>query len=406
MIKTIVTIVLVPLLAIFASEAWAMGAHFRCKTSPADPRRTMRAVRYHEHGEARKVLKVEKVARPQHPPAPGTVLIKVAAAALNPVDFKMRRNDQPSLLIPKPFIPGYDVAGIVTSVGKGVTRFSPGDRVYGMLPILGGRWGSLAEFVAADASILAKAPTSIPLAHAAALPLVALTVQQVVDQARHAANVAAEDDQHVEHLHGPPTFTRRRKFLVHAASGGVGSLAVQYARHVLKFDEVLATCSEANAEFVRSLGASTTIDYKTTPFEDVAKGVDVAIDPMAWSYMERALANASGGGGVMRPGGAYCHILSSDWASNAREANPLIAFEGAALKWASAARAFLQPSTVRVHSSAVAPDGAGLERIARYVDAGLLKPVVDREYEGLDQAVDAFEYLEAGHAKGKVIVRL
>ena len=70
-----------------------------------------------------------------------------------------------------------------------------------------------------------------------------------------------------------------------------------------------------------------------------ARGVDVAIDPMAWSYMERTLANAtSAGGGVMRPGGAYCHILSSDWATNAREANPLIAFEGAALKWASAAR--------------------------------------------------------------------
>ena len=134
--------------------------------------------------------------------------------------------------------------------------------------------------------------------------------------------------------------------------------------------------------------------------------MDVAIDPMAWSYMERTLANASSATGVMRPGAAYCHILSSDWASNAREANPLIAFEGAALKWGSALRRLVQPSAVRVHSSAVVPDGAGLERIARYVDGGLLRPVVDKVFEGLGQAVDAFEYLEAGHARGKVLVKL
>ena len=179
-----VAFVLVPLLSILCAEVWDLTVHLRFPTAPADPLRTMRAVQYSEHGNSTVLQFNSSVPAPMLPAAAGYVVVKVVAAALNPVDFKMRRNAQPFLLVPKPYIPGYDVAGIVVGVGADVTRFSEGDAVYGMLPLVGGRWGALAEFTAAHETVWAKAPTGIALEQAAALPLVGLTVQQVVGQAK------------------------------------------------------------------------------------------------------------------------------------------------------------------------------------------------------------------------------
>lgn len=371
------------LLSIPLSEVFALTAHLRYREAPLDPSRTMRAAVYRRHGAAADVLRVEQVARPAA--ARGMVVIKVAAAALNPVDFKMRRNEQPALLIPKPHIAGVDVAGTVVAVGAGVERFAVGDAVFGMLPIVGSRWGALAEYAACDASAFALAPKTVALEEAAGLPLVGLTVLQVADQAGYAPGA--------ERAGGAA--------LVQAASGGVGSFAVQYFRHVLRLGSVAAVCGGANAERVRALGATSTIDYTTTRFEEAARGVDLVLDPMAWDYMERTLQ-----GGVLRPGGAYCHIMSSDWRQNGMESDPMTAIRGPVLKWASRARSLVVPGTRRVYSSAVVPDGRRLERIAGYVDAGLVRPVVDRIYDGLESAVEAFEHLETGHARGKVIVRV
>ena len=135
----------------------------------------------------------------------------------------------------------------------------------------------------------------------------------------------------------------------------------------------------------------------------MADGVDVVLDPVAWRYMAETLRPDSA---VLRPGGAYAHIMSSDWADNAAERSPMLPFVGAYHRWGSALRQLLDPSVRRVYSSAVVPDAAGLTRIAAYVDAGLVRPVIDQEFEGLDAAVHAFAHLETGHARGKVLVRL
>lgn len=387
----VVSAVVVPLCAVLGYEFWGLTTSMRYPVSPADPSAKMRAVVYSTHGATRDVLKVDEArAQPLQPAAPGFVVIKVVAAALNPVDFKQLRNDQPEAIVPKPRIAGFDVSGVVLSAGEG-TPFKKGDAVYGMLPILASPWGSLAEVTAADARCFAKAPTSIPLEEAAALPLVGLTVLQVMKQA------GIESD-----WRNSRKARQDKKMLVHAAAGGVGSFAVQYAK-ALGF-EVIATCSAQNAERVRGLGATETIDYRTQAFEKVVQasgGVDFVVDPMSWSYMRRTLDTE----GVLRPSARYCHILSTDWEANDMEQSILAVLQGPYEKWRSRAAHALNPSAPRIFSTPVQPDAEGLAEIARIVDEGYVRPVIDRYFD-LDSAVEAFEYLETGHARGKVVVRV
>lgn len=389
--KAIAGAVVLPLLSTVAFETVKLTAHFRFKAPTASDTSTMRAVVYSTHGSARDVLSVSAaVPAPSRPAAPGTIVVRVAAAALNPVDFKMRRNAQPDAFIPKPKIPGCDVSGTVVDAGTG-TPFAVGDKVFGMLPIVGQTWGGLGEYVAADARVFAHAPKTVPLVEAAALPLVGLTVLQVLDAAVGA--------------HPPPAAAKQTRMLVHAAAGGVGSFAVQYARHVLRFEEVVGTASAANADYIKSLGATKAVDYaaKARGGRPVATGVDVVLDPVAWRYMQETLSDDSE---VLRPGGEYAYIMSTDWQPNAAESSPLLPFVGAFNRMSTAVRRLVHADVKRVHASAVVPDAAGLARIAGYVDQGLVKPVVGKVFEGLEAAVAAFELLETGHAKGKVLVRL
>ena len=387
--------VLVPLCSILGSEVWQLTANLRYKNgAPESADTTMKAVTYDRHGIEKDVLVVNGAhARPRQPAAPGMIIIKVHAAALNPVDFKQMRTEQPDLLVPKPRIAGFDVSGVVLSAGAG-SGFAEGDRVYGMMPLLGSKWGALAQETAADARCFAKAPTSIPLEDAASLPLVGLTVMQVFEQAGLDSTAPSSHDGNVE-----------KRVLVHAAAGGVGSFAVQYARNVLGYGTVLGTCSAANAERVKSLGATETIDYHHADFADVASemgGVDVVLDPMAWRYMARTLDSRRK---VLRPGAKYCHILSTDWAPNAEETSIRTVLQGPWSKWSSRVVSLFTPSAPRVFSTPVHPDGAGLARLASLVDRGLIKPNIDKYFEGLESTVEAFEYLKTGHASGKVVLR-
>lgn len=411
MVARAATLVLVPLLSIIGHEIWEITGHLRYKSSPPDPTKTMRAVVFSKHGSAKDVLRiVDKHPQPLFPASPNMLIVKVIGAALNPVDFKMRRNPQPDVLIPKPKIPGYDVSGVVVSAGAGSHGFKIGDHVYGMLPIIGNPWGSLAEYVVADASIFAKAPTSIPLVDAAALPLVGLTVMQVFDAAGYVAPPPVMVRSQPSSSSSADSAAPSKSALVQAASGGVGSFAVQYLRHVLGFEHVLGTTSAANAARVTELGATKTIDYRHERFEAVADemgGVDVVIDPMAWSYMERTISDgAQGGGRTLRAGGKYCHIMSTDWAPSGTELDPLTAFVGPIKKWQSRLMRLIRRDAPQVFSSAVQPDGARLATLAGHVDAGHIRPNIDVYYDGLERVVEAFEYLETGHAKGKVVVRV
>lgn len=205
------------------------------------PSETMQACAYGEHGDASQ-LEVKRVPRPVC--VAGQVLIRVVGAGVNPVDVKLRENPIPREIIPLPKVPGTDVSGVVVAAPEG-SKFKAGDKVFAMLQILGQKWGACEELVAADEKLVARAPASIPLLHAAALPLVSLTVLQALAP--------------VVDAFGGVEGARGKHVLVHAGSGGVGSIAVQYCSKVLGMHVSTTT---SNAQLARDLGAERVINYK------------------------------------------------------------------------------------------------------------------------------------------------
>ncbi len=212
---------------------------------------TMQAVRFHSYGGP-EVLVLEEVPRPQA--GAGEVLIRVHAAGVNPIDWKVRAGHVKDWLPHRlPLIPGWDVSGVVEAVAPGVTTFKVGDAVYGMLDFM--RNGAYAEYVAARTGELVRKPRSIDHVQAAAVPLAALTAWQSLFEVASLA----------------PWHT----VLIHAAAGGVGHFAVQFAKW--KGAKVIGTASANNESFLRELGADEVIDYRTTQFEEVVREVDVVL---------------------------------------------------------------------------------------------------------------------------------
>lgn len=308
---------------------------------------TMRAVVAREWGGP-EVLEVREVERPE--PGEGEVLVRVEAIGVNPVDWKTRRNG--GLLARKgvepPVVLGWDVAGVVEATGPGATRFAVGDRVFGM-PRFPGVAGAYAEYVAAPEKDLAAAPRSVDAAAAASLPLVALTVLQLFEQA------GIGDGWSV---------------LVQGAAGGVGSVAVQVAK--ARGATVAGTASAANQDLLRELGVDTPIDYASERFEERVSDLDMVFDSQGGEVRERSW-------GVLKPGGVLVSIVGPP-----KEGEP-------------------ESHGVRAVAGLVRTDGERLAEIARMVDAGDLRPVVGATYP-LAEAAEAHRSLETGHARGKIVL--
>ena len=311
---------------------------------------TMRAVGFRRYG-APEVLEELEVARPA--PRLGEVLLKVAAAGVNPADWALRGGRlRPFVRLKLPFVPGSDVAGVVEAVGPGVTRFGPGEAVYAMTPTSEG--GGYAEYVAVAEDHVARVPPGLSLGEAAAVPLVSLTALQAL---RDRAGLAAGD--HV---------------LINGASGGVGSFAVQISKAMGA--RVTATCSARNAELVRGLGADEVLDYAGDgatggPRYDVIFG---AVNTLPISRWRRALP----------PGGRIVTV------------NPL--FENAVLAWLARV-----VGRVRLEGVLVRPSGADLETISAWISAGEVRLVIDRGYS-LSEAVEAHRYSESRRVRGKLVL--
>ncbi|MCK5236267.1 MAG: NADP-dependent oxidoreductase, partial [Deltaproteobacteria bacterium] len=224
----------------------------------------MKAIRIHEYGGL-EVLRYEEVPIPK--PEEGEVLVRVHAAGVNPSDAKIREGKAFASMYedPFPFIPGWDVSGVVCELGSGVTNFKEGDPVYGMVnfPYEGGGY---AEYVTAPAFHLAPKPASLDHVQAAALPLAALTVWQSLFDA---AGLRKGD-----------------KVLVHAAAGGVGHLAIQLARWK-GASHIIGTAAANDEGYLKTIGVDEVIDYMKVNFEDVVKDVDVVLDCMGGEVQER-----------------------------------------------------------------------------------------------------------------------
>ena len=228
----------------------------------------MKAIRVHQYGGPEQ-LRFEDTSAPN--PADGQVLVRVQAASVNPIDYKLASGALRQLMpLSFPWVPGGDFAGVVEAVGRGVTTMKRGDAVYGDTP--GG--SSYAEFVTTGAGMVAPKPGKLNPVEAASVPIAAQTAWQ-----------GLFDHGHLE---------RGQTVLIHAAAGGVGTFAVQLAHW--KGARVLATASAANADYVRGLGADQVIDYKATRFESVAKNVDLVLDLAGGETQQRSFS-------VLKPGG-------------------------------------------------------------------------------------------------------
>jgi NADPH:quinone reductase-like Zn-dependent oxidoreductase len=298
------------------------------------------------------VLELQDVERPE--PIATEVLVRVTAAGINPVDWKTRqRGGYREAIGEPPLILGWDIAGVVEEVAPDVTRFAPGDRVFGM-PWFPRLARAYAEYATSPARQVARTPDGLTDEEAGGLPLAGLTAWQAL------LDVAEVGEG--------------TRVLVHAAAGGVGHLAVQIAK--ARGAHVIGTAREEKHDFLRELGVDEAIDYTAQPFEEAVSDVDVVFDLIAGEdYGLRSLQ-------TLREGGLWLCIpadVPEQVAAAARE------------------------QSKRAISFLVEPDYAGLEALASLVEGGKLKVVVEDTFP-LAQAAEAHKRLEEGRARGKIVL--
>ncbi|MDT0180442.1 NADP-dependent oxidoreductase [Microbacterium sp. ARD31] len=321
----------------------------------ADPPARMRAVVFDETG-APDVLHSSSVPVPS--PVISELLVRVVAAGVNPIDAKTRAGRGVAQAISQyPTVPGFDFSGIVVSSPYEAHAFPAGTEVYGMLPYPRSG-GSYAEYAVVPTLSVARKPASLSHVEAAGVPLAALTAWGLVVETAH-----AHEGQRV---------------LIHAGSGGVGHFAVQFAAYFGA--HVTVTASGRNAPWLRELGASVVIDYTTTRFDEVVTDMDVVIDLVGNVAADTGSRSVK----VLRPGGLYILVPTGSWPG-----------------YAAAADA----AGVRATSYKVVPDGSALATIGRLLDSGSVQVYIDKVFD-LGDAAAAHAELEAGHTRGKIVLRV
>jgi len=312
-------------------------------------------------------------------PEPGLrdddVLIEVHAAGLNVLDSKIKSGEF-KLILPyrMPLVLGHDVAGVVRRVGSRVQQVKVGDEVYSRVP--DHRIGTLAQFIAVDESAVARKPANLSMEEAASIPLVGLTVwQALVERA---------------------DLKKGQKVFIQAGSGGVGSLAIQLAKYLRV--TVATTTSSTNTDLVKRLGADIVIDYRKDDFEKVLQNYDVVLHSQDAATLEKSLRVLKPGGTLISisgpPDPAFAKSIGAPWF--ARLAIRLLS---AGVR-KSAIRRGLNYSFLFMRAN-----GPQLVEIARLIETGAIRPVIDRVFP-FESTNEALAYLEAGRAKGKVVVKI
>jgi NADPH:quinone reductase-like Zn-dependent oxidoreductase len=304
------------------------------------------------------------------------VLVRIHAASVNPVDLKIRDGDLKTILpFRTPFVLGNDLAGTVVAVGPRVTRFAVGDQVYAHPDQ--NRIGTFAELIAIHQDEVAAKPATLTMAEAASIPLVGLTAWQAL----------------VERADLRPG----QKVLIHAGAGGVGTIAIQLAKHLGA--TVATTASTTKTDLVRNLGADVVIDYKKYAFETILHDYDVVLDTVGGDTLDKSLQ-------VLKPGGKVISIAGPPDPAFAKEfgANPVIRLATAALSYRIRRRARRNHATYSYLF--LKASGDQLRELTALVDRGIIRPVVDAVFD-FDQTREALAHLEHGRTKaGKVVIRM
>ncbi len=308
----------------------------------------MKAIQIHKYGGPG-VLKYEDAPKPS--PGADDVIIKVFATSVNPIDWKIREGHAKGMFPVKfPLIPGWDVSGEIDEVGSNILNFRKGDEVYSRPDPT--KNGTYAEYVVVKANLINLKPQSIDHEKAAAVPLAGLTAWQA--------------------LFDYGKLQQGQKVLIHGASGGVGTFAVQFAKW--KGAYVIGTTSMENIDFVKKLGADKVIDYKNEKFEDKLKNIDLVIDLVGGDTQKRSLK-------VIKKGGKLITTVQVGNREEAKEKN--IRIEG-----------FLTQSL---------PEE--LEQIKQLIDSGKVKPIIARVMP-LKDAAKAQKLSEEGHVRGKIVLQV
>ncbi|MEW6339251.1 MAG: NADP-dependent oxidoreductase [Paraburkholderia sp.] len=310
-------------------------------------------------------------------PEPGEddVLIQIHAAGVNPLDAKIRDGEF-KLILPYrlPLILGNDLAGTVVRVGTRVRRLKPGDEVYARPPK--DRIGTFAEFIAIREDAVALKPKALSMEKAASIPLVGLTAwQALVERAQ---------------------LKKGQKVLIHAGSGGVGTFAIQLAKHLGA--TVATTAGAANTGLMKQLGADIVIDYRKDDFAAVLKDYDVVLDTQGGNTLEKSLQ-------VLKPGGKLIGIAGPPDPDFARQMGASWFLKTVMRFLSYRIRKAAKRRDITYSFLFMRADGDQLAQIARLVDAGAIKPVIDRTFP-FEATADALTYVETGRAKGKVVIKV
>lgn len=330
----------------------------------------MRAAQIQAYGPP-EVLQIADVERPVA--GPRDVLIELYAAAVNPIDWKIRSGYQRAVIRYKlPHTLGLDGSGVVREIGSKVTRFAVGDEVY--TSPTHRRPGTYAEWVAVDEREVAHKPKSLTHQQAAGIPLAGLTAYQ-----------ALVEEAGIQAGH---------KVFIQAGAGGVGTLAIQIAKHM--GCEVATTCSARNVELVRALGADRVIDYNVEAYDEVLRDYDVVLDSLGGDHKARYHK-------VLNKGGVVVSIVN--------DVPTLVDQHGHYLGLGCVIVRMLNNKLsawrngLRYAQVLKSSDGVALEKLSEIIDGGAVQAAVDRVFE-LEQIVAAHRYGETGRARGKIIIAI
>ncbi|MER9014791.1 NADP-dependent oxidoreductase [Mesorhizobium sp. M0898] len=303
------------------------------------------------------------------------VLVEVHAAGVNLLDSKVKTGEF-KLILPyrRPFILGHDVAGKVIRVGSQVSKFKAGDEVYARPR--DGRNGTFAEFIAVNEADVALKPENLSMEEAASIPLVGLTAWQTLIER---ANLK-----------------KGQKVFIQAGSGGVGTFAIQLAKHLGA--TVATTASAASADLVKSLGADVVVDYRKDDFEKVLSGYDVVLNSQDAKTLEKSLR-------VLKPGGKLISISGPPDAEFAREKGLNLMLRLVLRFLSRGIRAKAKRRGVQFSFLFMWAQGDQLSKITALIEAGAIRPVVDRVFP-FEATNDALAYVETGRAKGKVVIKV
>jgi NADPH:quinone reductase-like Zn-dependent oxidoreductase len=303
------------------------------------------------------------------------VMVEIHAASLNPLDSKIRDGKFKAILPYRlPLVLGNDVAGVVVRVGPRVRRFKPGDEIYARPHQ--DRIGTFAEFIAMNEADVAMKPKNLSMEEAASIPLVGLTAWQALIERSH--------------------LKKGQKVLIHAGSGGVGTFAIQLAKHLGA--TVATTTGTTNVDLVKSLGADLVIDYKKDDFEKVLSGYDVVLNSLGKDTLEKSLS-------VLKPGGKLISISGPPDAEFAKDHGSNWFLQQVMRLLSFGIRRKAKRHRVSYSFLFMRANGEQLGKISSLIECGIIRPVIDRVFP-FEATQEALAYIETGRSKGKVVVKV